>query len=145
LNDWRFPFDQDVPNELFWADYIKKAGDNTESINYDGMHIFKMLSTNDNGKPKGKVYVLHNGRDYALAASSNVKHGETRLGQVGAYQFYKSFWSGWTEKKDLIHEDIRGYVDSIDCYPKLPWGGGVSHSYQFDKFAIDIYEEKKID
>lgn len=106
------------------------------------MMIYNMLAKKNDGTPKGKIYVLHNHRDYALAGSSNGKHWKTRLGQVGPYK--KKYFSGWYEEKDLIHEKLRGYVVAEDCYPKLGWLELAAHSYQFNDFAIKFYEDNQV-
>ena len=51
----------DVDNDIF------DAGNENRS------NIRSMLAKDDNGKPKGKVYVVHSTKDFALNISSTVK------------------------------------------------------------------------
>mmetsp|Transcript_1088 Transcript_1088/g.1170 ORF Transcript_1088/g.1170 Transcript_1088/m.1170 type:complete len:363 (-) Transcript_1088:238-1326(-) len=131
----------DIRHNIFDKEYIVRAKGNKNATQWQGMNIFGMLTKKSNGQPKGKIYCLYNGSDYALGASTGV-NWVNRLGQVGI-GFYDSIGPGWTfDPKRLLHPDIYGHTANFDVYPKLPVERYKSHSYQWDGFSIDYYREK---
>jgi hypothetical protein len=106
-----------------------------------------MLAKGTNGEPKGKIVVLHNGSDKALAISSWAKNNERRLGQRGMGT-YRSAWNLpggiYFDPNYLIEKFKKCHVNE-DCNS---WAGeylGTGHGYQFDKKAIEIYEKYAIE
>eukprot|EP00554_Chaetoceros_debilis_P002889 CAMPEP_0194096008 /NCGR_PEP_ID=MMETSP0149-20130528/57123_1 /TAXON_ID=122233 /ORGANISM="Chaetoceros debilis, Strain MM31A-1" /LENGTH=421 /DNA_ID=CAMNT_0038781973 /DNA_START=17 /DNA_END=1280 /DNA_ORIENTATION=+ len=77
----------DVRHDIFHKDYINSGDANDENrTELQGKKICSMLSSGSNGKPKGKVYVLYNGADYALTGSRFIKLKlKSRLGAIGAH------------------------------------------------------------
>ena len=99
-----------------------------------------MLVKKSDGKPKGKLVVLHNHRDGALAASSWVINWERRLGQNGTGT--KNHWFGYKYDPNLLLEKFKDCHVNEDCNSLTglfqDMGG---HSYQFDEKAIAIYDK----
>lgn len=106
------------------------------------MKICSMLARGTNGRPKGKVYVLVNGADYALNGSGwNPTTFISRLGAIGAH--YRRNWVGfWTEDKKVTHPDIVDCIENVWCNPKLYLSEKLAHSYQFYEQIVPIYQEK---
>ncbi len=92
------------------------------------------------GKPKGKVVVLHNGSDKALAASSWWFNSERRVGQRGMGT--KTYFSGiYYEPEKHLLDKFKDCHKNEDCNS---WAGayfGTGHSFQYHEKAIDIYEK----
>ncbi len=138
-----FPLRQDVRHTIFREEYINSGDKNDPNRpEVHGLKIIDMLSKDLSGKPKGKVYVLVNGADYALNASSwDPTKWISRLGAVGAH--YKRNWMGlWREDKSVTHPDVVNYVINVMCNPKLSWNQKTAHSYQFFPQIVDIYQSK---
>jgi len=139
--DAKFKFDNifmvaaDIRYDLFHKDYINSG-------QRQGMKICSMLTRGVSGKPKGKVYVLVNGADYALIGSGWVPtEFVSRLGAIGAH--YKRSWGlFWTEDKQVTHPDIVDCIENVGCNRKLYWSEKAAHSYQFFKQIVPIYQEK---
>lgn len=133
----KFKFDNifivaaDVRHDIFHKDYIRgNDGDEKE----DGLRICSMLSNRN----KGKVHVLYNGADIALNASGwNPMTWKSRLGSVSNDQ-EKTWWGGW-RNADLTDPEIKGSIVNKACNPLLT--NKLSHSYQFNDFAIRYYQE----
>ena len=119
-------------HDLFHKDLI-------ESGTTDGLRILKMLSTNTDGKPKGKIHCLYNGYDYALQAS-NIANWKERMGAVGIGSYDHWGW-GWTfDEAKLLHPDIVGHAVNYNAGKQLGWLEYKAHGYQFNQFAIDYYK-----
>jgi len=132
----------DVQHNIFNKDYINsgKTTDN-ERRELQGMKICHML-TRTNGKPKGKVYVLVNGSDYALNGSGwNPTTFTSRLGAIGAH-YKRNWWGIWTEDKNVTHPGIRDCIENVWCNSKLKWSEKTAHSYQFYPQIVPIYQKK---
>jgi hypothetical protein len=80
------------------------------------------------GKPKGKIYCLHNKSDFLLSLSSKL-HSVTKLGQSGI-------------SLKTIHPDIDGYTENFNVANENTSKG--DHSYMWADFSIEFYK-KKID
>jgi len=121
----------DIRHDIFHKNYIRgNDGDEKE----DGLRICSMLSNRN----KGKVHVLYNGADFALNFSGwYPKNWISRLGSVSNGQ-EKTWWGGW-RKADLTDPEIKGSVLNKACNPHLT--NKLSHSYQFNNFAIKYYQE----
>uniref|UniRef100_A0A7S3QCR9 Alpha/beta hydrolase n=1 Tax=Chaetoceros debilis TaxID=122233 RepID=A0A7S3QCR9_9STRA len=146
--DAKFKFDNifmvaaDVQHNIFNKDYIN-SGKTTDEDRRElqGMKICSML-TSTNGKPKGKVYVLVNGADFALNASGwNPTTFTPRLGAIGAH--YRRNWAlFWTEDKKVTHPDIVDCIENVGCNSKLNLWEKTAHSYQFYPQIVQSYQEK---
>jgi hypothetical protein len=148
-SDAKFKFDNifmvaaDVQYNIFHKDYINSGNANDANRReLQGMKICSMLASGSNGKPKGKVYVLVNGADYALLGSGwNPTTFVSRLGAIGAH--YRRNWFGfWTEDKKVTHPDIVDCIENVWCNSKLYLTEKTSHSYQFLEQIVPIYQEK---
>jgi hypothetical protein len=138
-----FMVSADIRHNIFDKKYIAKA-ENADSDEMQGLRIFRMLSTKADGKPKGKIYCVYNGSDYALGLSTGVGlNWVNRLGQVGIGS-YDSWWPGdWPfDEKRLLHPEIYGYTENFNAYNELPLWNYKAHSYQWMKFAINFYRSK---
>ena len=102
-----------------------------------------MLVSGSNGKPKGKVYVLYNGADYALTGSRFIKLKlKSRLGAIGAH-YRRRNWAGlWTEDKKVTHPDIVDCIENVGCNSKFSLSQKTAHSYQYLPQIVTIYQEK---
>lgn len=123
----------DVRYDIFHKKVIESGKKGAEN----GLNIFRSLSENSDGTKRGKVYVFANRSDRVLQLSS-WKHWRTRLGQVGSGQG-RTIW-GFRSKPRLTHPEIRGSVETIIVTSKLK--KAAEHGYQFDDFAIKLYQEK---
>lgn len=141
--DAKFKFDNifmaaaDVRHDLFHRDYIR-SGDGDKR---DGLRITRMLSRDMFDKPKGKIYVLTNGADYALLGSG-LRNFVSRIGAVGNAQ--RRNWRGaWRTDESLIDDEIpKGCIENKSCNPLLPLLRKAAHGYHFDDFAVKFYQEK---
>merc|ERR1712038_182980 len=124
----------DVRYDLFHENYIE--GGVRESERGDGLRICKMLSGYPNNK--GKVHVLHNNLDHALIAA--------RINPFSSFNFKRIGQEG--HNMDLTHTEINNKnkktIENFDCSPQLPLNRTAAHSYQFDDFAVDYYQENHI-
>lgn len=138
-----FMVSPDIRHDIFNKDYIDGAA-NKDAQEMQGLRIFRMLSTDAEGNPKGKIYCLYNGYDYALGASSYFGFNwHNRLGQVGigAYDSWiPSYWA--FDEKRLLHPDIYGHTENFNARKHLTFWQGKSHSYQWMEFAINFYKSK---
>jgi len=137
----KFKFDNifmvaaDVRHDLFHKDYIR-GNDGPKEEREDGLEICKMLSNRE----KGKVHVLYNGADFALNPSGwNPMTWKSRLGSVSNNQ-ERTWYGGWREA-DLTDPEIKEFVVNKACNPHLTILNKLSHSYQFNDFAIRYYQE----
>jgi hypothetical protein len=132
----------DIRHDIFLKKYIDRA-DNEDSQEMQGLRIFRMLNTDAEGNPKGKIYCLYNGYDYALGCSSYVGcNWLNRLGQVGIGAYDSWIPCKWRFNERLIHPDIIGHTENFNVSPHLPCCCGKAHGYQWMKFAIDFYKSK---
>ena len=133
------PFQQDVRYDLFHKDYINgrsEKRENGDKICEDGLRICKMVSG-------GKVHILYNGGDYALNAGSwNPYTFITRIGEVGS-GMKRNWWGKWVEA-NVTHPDIKDKIANKSCNEHLPLHEKFSHSYHFNKFAVEYYQEHHI-
>ena len=103
------------------------------------------IDENKGGKPKGKIYVLHNSADKALIGSG-IKNGIDRIGRYGPYA-HKNWWGRVREVKDRVHSEIRGYVEGVDYARKLSYLERQvthTHNYEFHPKATEFYVSKKV-
>jgi len=133
----------DVRHDIFHKDYINSGDANDENrTELQGKKICSMLSSGSNGKPKGKVYVLYNGADYALTGSRFIKLKLTsRLGAIGAHS-RRNWMSRWTEDKKVTHPDIVDCIENVGCNSKFSLSQKTAHSYQYLPQIVTIYQEK---
>lgn len=140
-----FMVSSDVPKDLFWKepydyDNVWWGKERTKRVygqkKQKASNFFGMLQTGSDGKPKGKIYVVHNPRDKALLGSAIVNN-EKRLGTVG----YKS------QGEDKVRDEFKDYLAEYNIYSDLPWIADdmtFLHSYHFEAVTIGYYYSKDI-
>mmetsp|Transcript_9155 Transcript_9155/g.10693 ORF Transcript_9155/g.10693 Transcript_9155/m.10693 type:complete len:355 (+) Transcript_9155:65-1129(+) len=108
-------------------------------------NIFNMLKKGDNDKPIGKIYVLHSKSDNMLRLSGLVVNSQARLGLLGVKQRKTGFFR-YADDDELVVDEYRNYIDNKDCrdFPMEDNFLFKNHSYQFENWAIDFYEEKYV-
>lgn len=130
----------DIRHDIFREEYISRAT-NEESVEMEGMHIFKMLEKGEDDKPKGKIYCLYNPYDVPLGAVSPIaNNGLHRLGTtgIGAYDPNSLTQFVWPiDEEKFIHPEIHGHTENFDATDELPTQG--EHSYSNMWFAIKYY------
>lgn len=107
----------DVDNDIF------------DAGNDNGSNIRSMLTKDVDGKPKGKVYVIHNSSDLALLASSKFKGNKKRLGL-----------DGYTVDADNVLSDVQNKDATASgwIFPKS------DHFYPFKDGVLNFYDEVRI-
>ena len=102
-----------------------------------------MLAKGSDGKPKGKVYVIWNKYDKALA-SSYIFNRESRLGKKGPGCVNGWLFSYYDKGDEVIHDDFKEHIDDVDTSDKkMENDKALSHSYQLDSWCVQIYEEMR--
>lgn len=103
-----------------------------------------MLARTKDGKPKGKICILHYLNDLALVIGAQ-QNWENRLGQRGAgkYKWYNGKWYG-DRAKEYMRDEIWNHYENRDCANDSMKDGNW-HSYQFEKFAIMYYNKKFVE
>jgi len=132
-----FMVSADIPRDVFWKkpwDYDSTWVNTRRRKRMYGQklkkadNLFSMLQTGNDGKPKGKIYVVYNPWDMALIGST-ATNAEKRLGTYGA------------DDEDKIRDEFKDYIKGYNIYPDL--GHIVDkyklHSYQFEVPAIKFY------
>lgn len=102
-----------------------------------------MLKKNPDGSCVGKIYVLHNSSDLALAAS-NVRNWENRIGQRGIGAKKVRCWK-WSIDASIIRGDIKSIYENKNCADEPTSNDFFNHNYQFDDWAIKFYSDKSIE
>lgn len=97
----------------------------------------KMLATDEDNNPIGKIYVLYRSNDKALKASPYFNLEGKRLGLKGA---------------DAVSAEFKGIVMNVDTikfkYDEDGLLGGLfrtKHGYQYEKWAIDFYSSPSVE
>ena len=132
------------PAEGYWSSGNKKIWGNK---NKKANNFYEMLAKGTNGRPKGKIVVLHNGSDKALAYSSWVANNERRLGQRGM----GTYRSNWNLPGGIYYLPNYYLIDKFkDCHANEDcnsWAGtyfGAGRGYQFYEKAVAIYDKYAI-
>jgi hypothetical protein len=135
----------DVPHDIFHKDPWEGHDGNNKNIwgrkKEKANNFYQMLAKEkSSGKPKGKVVVLYNGSDKALAFSSWYENNERRIGQRGMGTG-RNWRLAIVFQPELVLDKYKNYYNNEDCNS---WAGayvGTGHSYQFADKAIDIYDK----
>lgn len=108
-------------------------------------NFFGMLAKKEDGTPKGKIYILWTEKDRALLVSGILLNpGDTRLGRKGPGWVDGWFRNHYDEK--ATRKEFRPYIEGINVGDKeFTDDSAMMHSYWWEKWAIDIYEEKCLD
>jgi len=143
-----FMVSADIPRDVFWKkpwDYDNAWNVNTRFVFLNKTmkketygqklqkadNLFSMLQKGNDGKPKGKIYVVYNPWDMALITSTGL-NAEKRLGTYG-------------EDEDKIRDEFKGYIKGYNIYPDLGHIEDMKkHSYQFEVPAIKFYFENAL-
>lgn len=130
------------PAEGYWSSGNKKIWGNK---NKKANNFYEMLAKGTNGRPKGKIVVLHNGSDKALAYSSWVANNERRLGQRGM----GTYRSNWNLPGGIYYLPNYYLIDKFkDCHANEDCNSWAStfpgHGYHFNKKAVAIYDKYAI-
>jgi len=127
----------DKPSEFY---LFKKEMNRNKRVKAE--NFFGMLEKKADGLPKGKIYVLWNDNDTMLNISGCMMNpGDTRLGAKGP-TWVDGWFRNYNDAKK-IREKFRPYIEAIEVSDKeFTHDTGLEHSYQWEKWAIDIYENK---
>mmetsp|Transcript_15140 Transcript_15140/g.17920 ORF Transcript_15140/g.17920 Transcript_15140/m.17920 type:complete len:394 (+) Transcript_15140:75-1256(+) len=146
-----FMVSADIPRDVFWKkpwDYDNAWNVNTRFVILNktrkkriygqklqkANNFFSMLQKGNDGKPKGKIYVVYNPWDRALIASTGI-NAEKRLGTY------------CEDDEDKIRDEFKDYIKGYNIHPDLPRNitdKRYLHSYQFEVPAIKYYYENSL-
>lgn len=127
-----FMYSADVPYDLFNTKHILSGNPRCK----DGLNIFKMLSTDRRGKPRGKIYVVYNRSDSVLLISE-IANRKARLGRTGPHA--KRNWAlRFEENESITHPEIRPYLVGKDATKERK---DTTHRYYFESWSVDFFSK----